>query len=136
MKKSAPWRGLLFVATGTADAGIKLKLSDGLQQRDGLRRITRIACGITQAHAAAPDRLRDRTHDQALAQFGSVAIAEFDDFSEVVAGIDMYQGKRKPTGTEGLLGDAHQHHRILAAGKQQRRFAAFGRNLAHDVDRF
>ncbi len=58
----------------------------------GLRRITRIACGMTQAHGAASDRLLDRTHDQSLAQFGNASVVEFDDFSVVVAGIDMPNG--------------------------------------------
>ena len=45
-------------------------------------------------------------------------------------------GNGKRAGPEGLLGQAQQHDRVLAAGEQQHRALELRGDLAHDVDRF
>ena len=45
------------------------------------------------------------------------------------------KGNGKRAGRNAFSAKAQQHKGILAAGKQQRRIAAFGRHFAQDVNR-
>ena len=73
-------------------------------------------------------------HDQALAQLGHAAVAELDDLGEVVAGVDVHEREREARRAEGLLGQAQQDDRVLAAAEQQDGALQLGGHLAHDVD--
>jgi hypothetical protein len=81
---------------------------------------------------------------QALADLGQVPVAEFDDLGEIVAGVHVQQCKGQAAAEavarsarlEGLLGQAQQHARILAGGKQQRGALETRRHLAQDEDGF
>ncbi len=78
--------------------------------------------------------------DQFRADFGSTTIAEIDHFLEVVAGVDVNQRKRQlrlaaRAETDRLERQMQHDDRILTAREQQRGLAAFGDQLADDVDR-
>ncbi|MDT4831032.1 hypothetical protein FQZ97_645210 [compost metagenome] len=126
---------LFLVAPRAPDAGIETELLDSLQQRHGLGGVARI--GFTAQHHAAPrDRVLDAAHDQGFAQLGRARVAEGDHFVEVVPGIDVHQREREAAWPEGLLGQAQQHHGILAAREQQDGLFAFRGDLAQDEYRF
>ncbi|MNQ77374.1 hypothetical protein D3C85_922390 [compost metagenome] len=126
---------LFLVAPGAADAGVEAEFLDRLQQGYGLRRIARIGLA-PQDDAAAADRVFDAAHDQGFAQFGRACVAEGDHFVEVVPGVDVHQRERKAARPEGFLGQAQQHHGVLAAREQQHGFFAFGGHFAQDEYRF
>ena len=69
------------------------------------------------------------------AQLGDAPVAELDDLSKVVAGVDMQHRERNARRPERLLGEAQHHDRVLAAGEHERRALELGSHLAEDVDR-
>jgi hypothetical protein len=97
--------------------------------------IPRTSVRRLQYHTAARDRILDRAHDEALAQFSGARVAQRDDFRKIVTGVDMQQRKREASGPEGFLREAQQHQRILAAGEEQGRVRALACDFAQDVDR-
>ena len=54
---------------------------------------------------------------------------------EVVAGVDVHDRERQPTGPKRLQRQMQHHDRVLAAGEQQDRTLELGGDLASDVDR-
>jgi len=88
-----------------------------------------------QPHRTATDRFVDRAHDQPLVEFGCARITERYHFSEVVPGIDMQQRKRKLGGAKGLLREAQQHERVLAAGEEQNGVRALSGHFSQDENR-
>jgi len=48
--------------------------------------------------------------------------------------VDVHDGEREARRAEGLLGEAQQHDRVLAAREEQHRALELGRDLAHDED--
>ncbi len=70
-----------------------------------------------------------------LTQLGHKSVAELEHLGEVVAGVDVHDREREARRPEGLLGQAQQHDRVLAAGEQQHRPFELGGDLAHDEDR-
>ena len=65
---------------------------------------------------------------------GDEAVAEGDDLGEVVAGVDVQQRERHLARREGLLGEPHEHDRVLAAAEQQGGRLTLGGDLAQHVD--
>ena len=90
---------------------------------------------VSSTDAALVDRLLHAGDDQPLAELGHAAVAELDHLGEVVPGVDVHQRERERRRAEGLLGQAQQHDRVLAAAEQQHRSLELGRDLAHHVDR-
>ena len=111
-------------------------LGDGVEQRDGLQRVTRGAEPGALLHAAGVDRGLHRGHDQLDAELGDGAVAEGDDLVEVVPGVDVHHRERDAGGEERPPGEVEQHDGVLAAGEQQDRPLALGGDLAQDADRF
>ena len=62
------------------------------------------------------------------------AIAELDHLGEVVPGVDVQQREGDLARGEGLLGEADEHDRVLAAAEEQGGLLTLGGDLAHDVD--
>ena len=85
--------------------------------------------------AALVDRVLHAGDDQPLAELGDAPVAVLDDLGEVVPGVDVHQREREAARPEGLLGEAQQDDRVLAAGEQQHRPLELRGDLAHDVDR-
>ena len=52
-----------------------------------------------------------------------------------MARVDVHHGEREARRPEGLLRQAQQHDRVLAAREEQHRTLPLGGDLAHDVDR-
>ena len=127
--------GPLLVAAGAAEGGVEAVLGDRVQQRHRLQAVARGPRTGLLDHAAAVDRVLDAGHDQPLAQFGHPAVAVLDHLGEVVAGVHVHQREREGARPEGLLGQAQQHDRVLAAAEQQHRALEFGGDLAHHLDR-
>ena len=67
--------------------------------------------------------------------FRDQVVAELDDLREVVAGVDVHDREREARRAEGLLGQAQEHDRVLAAAEQQHRPLELRRHLPEDVDR-
>src|SRR3546814_6629595 len=80
----------------------------------GLRGIARIAC-LAQCHRAPGNGIFNATHDKRFAQFRHLLIAKSNDFVEVMPGIDMHQGKRKPTRSEEHTSELQSLMRISYA---------------------
>ena len=111
-------------------------LGDRVQQRHGLQAVAGGARSGLLAHASGVDRLLDAGDDQPLAELLDELVAERDHLREVVAGVDVHHREREASGAERLLGQAHQHDRVLAAAEQQHRALELRGHLAHDEDRF
>src|SRR5690606_31736460 len=88
----------------------------------------------TQYNGAARNGVFDAAHDESFLQFAGPAVAEFDDFGEVMAGVDVHQGEREASGAEGFFGQAQQYDGIFAVREQQYGAFALGGHFAHDVD--
>ena len=110
-------------------------LLDRVEQRRRLELVPRRSRSGLLDHAAVVDRLLHRGDDQRLAELGDAAVAVLDHLGEVVARVDVHHRERELAGPEGLLREAQEHDRVLAAGKEQHRALELGRELAHDVDR-
>jgi hypothetical protein len=126
--------GALFVAAAAADAGVELVLFDAVEQRRRLQAVARGARALFLDHAALADRLFDAGHDQALAELLDAPVAVLDRLGEVVSGVDVDDRERKARRAEGLLGEAQEHDRVLAAREEQGGALALGRHLPEDVD--
>ena len=122
-----------FVAAGAAKTAIKPMRFDGIQECDRLRRITR-AGWVSQAHSTGSNRLLHAGHDQPLTQLGNTGIPISDHFLKIVSGIDMHQGKRKPTRPECFFSQTEHNRGVLASGEQQDRIFALGNGFAQDMD--
>ena len=109
-------------------------LGDRVQQRHRLQAVARGARPGLLAHAARVDRLLHGADAAAQAALGDQPVAERDDLGEVVAGVDVQQRERHVARRERLLGEPHEHDRVLAAAEQQRGLLALGRDLADHVD--
>jgi len=105
-----------------------------VQQRDCLQAVARGPGSGLLHHPAAVDRVLHGGHDQTLAQLGHAAVAELDHLGEVVARVHMHQRERELGRPERLLGQPHEHERVLAAGEEQDGALELGGHLAHDVD--
>ena len=114
---------------------VEAELGDRRRAASPIGARLRLSVGVLQHDAAGRDRILDRAHDQSLAELRSAPVAKGDDFGKVVPGVDVQQRKRKSARAERLFGEAQQHQRILAAGKEQRGIAALAGDLAQDVDR-
>ncbi len=126
--------GLLLVAAGPTEGGVEAVLLDGVEQRRGLQAVARCPRARLLDDAALGDRVFDAGHDQALAELGDAAVAELDRFGEVVPGVDVHDREGELAGAKGLLGEAQQDDRVLAAAEQQH-WALEGRgDFAHDED--
>ncbi len=110
-------------------------LGDPVQQCHGLQLVARGARPGLLDDAALVDRVLHAGHDQSLAELGHTAVAILDHLGEVVLGVDVHQREREGGRAEGLLGQAQQDDRVLAAAEQQHRTLEFGGHLAHHVDR-
>jgi hypothetical protein len=109
-------------------------LGERVEQGARLQPVARRARARLLDDATGVDRLLHAGDDQALAELGDAAVAELDDLREVVPGVDVHEREREPARPEGLLGQAQQHDRVLAAGEQQHGPLELGGDLAHDVD--
>jgi hypothetical protein len=110
-------------------------LADGVEQRDRLQAVARGVRPALLDRAARVDRVLHGGDDQPLAQLLDAAVAELDHLGEVVAGVDVHHREREAARVEGLLGEAQQHDRVLAAREQQHRPLELRGDLAHHVDR-
>jgi hypothetical protein len=88
--------------------------------------------GSRVGHPAGVDGLLDRGHQQLFAQLGHPSVSEVDDLGKIVPGVDVHDGKGKPTGPERFLGQPQEDGRVLAPAEQQHRAFAFGRHFPHD----
>ncbi len=126
--------GALLVAAGTAERGVEAVLLDRVEQGRGLQAVARGAGAGLLGDAALVDRVLDGSDDQPLADVGDDAVAELDDLREVVPGVDVHDRERELAGAEGLLGEAQQHDRVLAAAEEQHGALELGGHLTEDVD--
>ena len=127
--------GALLVAAGAAEGGVEAVLGDRVEQRRRLQAVARRARTGLLAHAAGVDRVLDVGDDQPLAELLDEPVAELDHLGEVVPGVDVHHREREASRAERLLGQAHQHDRVLAAAEQQHRPLELGGDLTHDEDR-
>ena len=127
--------GALLVATGAAEGGVEAVLLDRVEQRGRLQPVARRPRAGLLDHPPGVDRVLDAGHDQPLAELGDQPVAELDHLGEVVPGVDVHDREREPPRAEGLLGQAQQDDRVLAAAEQQHRPLELGGHLAEDVDR-
>ena len=114
------------------NAASKRALGQRVEQRHGLQPVARRP---VLERPAGVDRVLHARHDQLLAQLGDAAVAELEHLGEVVAGVDVQDRAGELRRPEGLLGQAQQHDRVLAAAEQQHRPLELRRDLAHDEDR-
>ena len=71
---------------------------------------------------------------QLEAELGGVAVAKFDHFAELVAGVDVKQRERDGRGIEGLLRQAQHDGGVFADGVEHDRVLELGRDFTEDVD--
>ena len=127
--------GTLLVATSAAEHCVEALLGDGVEQGDGLQRVTRCAEAADVADAATSNRLLDGGDEQVDLELLDRAIAELDDLFEVVPGVDVHHRERDARREECPLGEVEHHDRVLAPGEQQHGPLALGGDLADDRDR-
>src|SRR5262245_48138969 len=84
----------LFVAPRPAHARIETELRNRFEQGHRLVHIAALVRGA-QHHTPLVDRILYRAHDQLFAQFGGAPIAKFNEFREIMLGVDMQQRKWK-----------------------------------------
>src|SRR6185312_4221560 len=109
----------LLVAPRAADRGVEAVLEHRVEQRGRLQPVPgRARAGLVD-HASLVDRLLDGRDHEPLTELRDPPVAELDRLGEVVARVDVHQREREPSRAEGLLGEAEQDDRVLAAGKEQ-----------------
>ena len=113
-------------------------LGNGFEQRYGLCGIAAVGIGVTQAHRAFFDGLLHAADDQTFAQFGHAFVAKRDHFGEVVSRVHMHDGERQFVRAVFELKrfecEMQYDDGVFAAGEQQGGVAAFGGDLAQNVD--
>src|SRR5207248_675077 len=109
--------GALLVAARAAERGVEPVLGDRVEQRDRLEPVARGARAGLLHHAALANRLLNRRDHQPLAEALDQLVAELDHLGEVVARVHMHQRERELGRPERLLGQPHEHERVLAAGE-------------------
>ena len=124
--------GTLLVAARAADGRIEAVLGDGVEEGHRLEAVARRPRSGLLDHAALVDRLLDAGHDEALAELGQAPVAVLEGLGEVVPGVDVHDRERETGRSEGLLRQAQQDDRVLAAREEEDRRAGLGGDLAHD----
>ena len=74
--------------------------------------------------------------DEVGADLLGVGVAEGDHLGELVAGVDVEEGKRDLAGVEGLLGEAEHDGRVFADRVEHDGVGKFSDGLAEDGDGF
>ena len=124
---------LLLIATRAAEHRAELVLADAAQQGHRLQPVAgRVRPGVLD-RTAGVDVVLHAGDDQAQPVLLDRLVAERDDLVEVLAGVDVHHRERHPSRPERLDREVQHHHRVLAAGEQQRRALDGGRDLAEDV---
>ena len=82
---------------------------------------------VGESFFVAPD-------DEVEAEFGGVAVAEFEHLAEFVAGVDVEERERDGRRVEGLLRKAQHDGGVFADGVEHHRVLKLGDDLAEDVD--
>ena len=124
--------GALLVAARAAEGRVEAVLLDGVEQRHGLQPVARGARAGLLDRLAGVDRVLHVGDDQARAELLHAPVAELERLREVVAGVHVHEREREAARPEGLLGQAQQDDRVLAAREQQDRALELGGDLAHD----
>ena len=83
---------LLLVAASTPEDRVEAAVDDGVQQRDGLQRVTRPV--RTLQEASVVDVVLDARHDQPQPELGDDGVAVGQHLGEVVAGVDVQHRER------------------------------------------
>ena len=125
--------GLLLIAPRAADAAVEPELLDGRQQRWDLQAIAADLAGRWHRRAVGDGAL-DGADDELAAQLRGAAVTELVQLGEVVPGVDVEQRHRDIGWTKGLLREAEQADRVLAAREEQGRPLKAGGDFAHHVD--
>jgi hypothetical protein len=109
-------------------------LGDRVEQGHGLQAVARGPLANLVDDPSGVDRVLHGGDEQPLAELGHAAIAEGDDLREVVARVDVHEREGEARGPEGLLGQAQQDDRVLAAREEEHGPLELCGDLAHDVD--
>ncbi len=124
--------GLLLVAAGAAEQGVKPVVLDGVEQHSGLEPIAG-GPGTGLLHRlSGVDGVLDRGHHQPEPVSFHHAVPELDDLGEVVPGVDVHDGERHPSRGEGPDGQMEHDDRVLASGEEKGRALELGRHLPDD----
>ncbi len=126
----------LLVSPCAADRGVEAVLRHRVQEGRRLELVAgRAGAGLLD-DAPFVDRPLHGGDDEPLAELRDAPVAELDRLGEVVTRVDVHQREREATGAEGLLREAQEHDRVLAAREEEHRPLELRGDLAHDVDRF
>ena len=126
---------LLLVASCTSDAAVEAELLDGSQKDGDLELVAADLAGSLDGGSFLKG-LVDRANDELGVEFLGAPVAELDEFGKLVAGRHIEERHRNVRGTEGLLREAEQADRVLAAGEEDGGTLELRGDLTHDVDRF
>ena len=127
--------GALLVAAGAADRRVEAVLLDRVEQGGRLQPVPGGARAGLLDDPPPVDRVLHRGDEQTLAQLGDAAVAELDHLGEVVPRVDVHDREREAAGPEGLLRQAQEDDRVLAAREEEHRPLELAGDLAEDVDR-
>ena len=109
--------GLFLVAPRTADAAVELEFIDRGEQRGDLQPVP--ADLAWRRHGPAlRDRILHPADDEPRAEFPGATVAEFVHLGKMVPGIHIEQRHGGSRRAEGLLRQAKETDRILAAGEE------------------
>ena len=126
--------GFFFVAARSAEGCVEAVGAEAVEQGRGFEQ-SAAALGaeldgigsVGEGFFVAPD-------DELEAEFGGVAVAEFEHLAELVAGVDVKEREGNGRGVEGLLREAQHDGGVFADGVEHHRVLELGGDLAEDVD--
>ena len=135
--------GLFFITAGAAHEHVKAVFFNGFEQRHGLVAVARLQ-RVREANRAAFDGVLQMAHHQTFAHLGHTAVAEFDHFGEVVAGVHVQEREGQAAfevaififGFEGFFCQAQNNARVFATREQEGRALKRSHGFAQDEDGF
>ena len=99
---------------------------NGIQQGGNLQAVPGGIGTFLLLDSSFIDRPLYRSYDQAGSHLIGKGITVFNGLPEIVPGINMNQGKRKPGGPERLAGQVGHHDGILSSREQESRVLKLG----------
>ncbi len=139
---SSRWRedallgaGALLVAARAADRGVEAVLLDRVEQRRGLEPVARGARARLLGDAAACRSTPARSATTSRSPSSATRRSRYSIASEKLCPVSsMQEREREPRRPEGLLGQAQEDDRVLAAPKRRAGPLTLRGDLADDVD--
>jgi hypothetical protein len=103
-----------LVPAGAAECGVESPAFESVEQSSGLQAVSRSAGLGRLLHSTLVDRILNGSNQKCVPALLDSAVAKFDDFLEIVTGVDVKDREREWGGSKRLLGESKQDYRVLA----------------------